>query len=256
MWIHFGLLGAALYTTFIAWILRKFWHSKDISKFTSLALISLVISNFFSFSLLIHGTFASFFIALLTDKKPSPPANKHLRSGLIVFTLIASIISLHTFTTSICLYKASQKTNLEQVDSIYCQSPFYASPAFAGFELYFDVKNFEAEKFNKRSQAITNHNLQSQLDEAKLHSIKGNFSEAENIYLSLIKDGINYPYIFLNLGDLLYHQEQYQRAIQHYKQGLELLPKLELGSEEERIFWKTNQALIPHLLRIKEITDK
>ena len=72
--------------------------------------------------------------------------------------------------------------------------------------------------------AFSVNNNQSQMDSAKNYYSKGQFGKAAKIYESVLKQGVEAPELYFNLGNAYYKSKQYTLAILNFERAKLLSP--------------------------------
>ncbi|MFA6528918.1 MAG: O-antigen ligase family protein [Candidatus Gracilibacteria bacterium] len=283
MWIHLGLAGLVFYLLIGLLALKKIFTAEDkIAYFGALAIVSLFISNLFSFSLVTHYAYLAVFLGLIfVGKKEFGIFKKHalIKQTIVIVLMLASIISIG-FNFRIFLgdrnlkeaYNNLNENNTEET-LIHLEKginylPFYAESYFEGYYFYYafaessgaDAQLMEkAAAYNEKAGAIAHKNNKYYMCLARLFSLQGDYESAEAIYMTALARISVSPNLYEDIGNMYYAAGDYAKASIVYDQLLNVLPddwEAPILSEEEEftqgehIFWKTHPEFINTLNNI------
>jgi len=276
-WIHLGLLGALMYLGFVSFCFKKYWLSENKEViFASLAVLSLIASNIFSFSLVTHYSFLAVFIALiLTDKKTKlVMQNSVVKKTIIGFAISLIIIAvimtgrifiadLHMTKGYLAYSEGDYETSAEEMEKSINAAPFY-SEIYSSISTVYCLIAAETQNAsylllaadaNQKAIEISAGSLQSLLDEARIYILAGDYASAQQIYLNAYENiGFN-PFLYEKWGNAYFAEGKYAEASIVYDALLEVMPddwsapllSDSEPSEEERIFWKVHYEFLDTL---------
>ncbi|EKD63761.1 MAG: hypothetical protein ACD_51C00205G0005 [uncultured bacterium] len=276
-WIHLGLLGALMYLGFVFFCFKKYWLSENKEVvFASLAVLSLIASNIFSFSLVTHYSFLAVFVAIiLLDRKMKLIVKNSLLKktiiGFAILLIIASMtITVRTFLSDFYITKAylaynagENEMSVNEMEKATNSMPFYSEIYSSASTLYCYIASATqdasylllAADANQKAIEISAGSLQSLLDEARIYILAGDYESAQEIYLSAYENiGFN-PFLYEKWGNAYFAEGKYAEAAIVYDELLEVMPEdwaapLLSGSEPsegERIFWKVHSDFLDTL---------
>jgi tetratricopeptide (TPR) repeat protein len=272
-----GLLGALMYLGFVSFCFKKYWLSENKEViFASLAVLSLIASNIFSFSLVTHYSFLAVFIALiLTDKKTKlVMQNSVVKKTIIGFAISLIIIAvimtgrifiadLHMTKGYLAYSEGDYETSAEEMEKSINAAPFY-SEIYSSISTVYCLIAAETQNAsylllaadaNQKAIEISAGSLQSLLDEARIYILAGDYASAQQIYLNAYENiGFN-PFLYEKWGNAYFAEGKYAEASIVYDALLEVMPddwsapllSDSEPSEEERIFWKVHYEFLDTL---------
>jgi O-antigen ligase len=282
MWIHLGLAGLLFYIGLIGFVLRRFFTSENsIQRFACLAVLSLFATNFFSFSLTIHYSFLTVFLALILahdHKKIS--WNNNTGTKLMTFMLLI-LMSLNILISGRVLSSTIQmrlgvenilsgdlSKGVEQVDRGIQLAPMYNQSFQEGFNIYYSLAlniedpelNEYAKKMNEISRLMTREDLNSSLDHATLLILNGDSESAEAAFRGLSERGHISPVFYEEWANFYFDENRALEASVLYDELFKIMPNywaapiLTEGpmDENQRIFWKNHPDFLSTILNAIE----
>jgi len=284
-WIHYGIFGALFYIGLGLTILRKFWTTKDISdRFVSLGLIALMLSNFFSFSLVTQLSFAALFLAFIFRDKAS--INLHQKGywrwavavvltpiilGFLALNVNAFVQDYHLKQTYVHFGVEEYEESMEHLLKAH-RSPFpYIQVYSDSFPIAYSLADATggddiaklAEYFVVMENKLSNYALSPSLNLAKWYIFIENFDAAEEVYKSLYAEGRTHPKFLEKWADFYAEQNQIESAALVYDEFFVWMPNTWKNSfhdsEATRIFWKNHPNFyktISQAALIYEFTDR
>jgi O-antigen ligase len=257
MWIHLGILGAAFYVFVVVYVARAFWRSKflDLSYVSSLALLSLFVSNFFSFSLTTHYVFVAIFLAILgVGSAKKWVVKRHWSTDVVSIALLLLVVcnsglAGRFLAADLAIARAYWTADAQHMDRALALAPYYPAVHSEATVFYSGAGDFmKAIQSNAQHLSLTGYDLNSQLLEARLWVVAGDYDGAEAVYQRIHQNNGSNPLLFENWGNLYFDGGRLPEAALIYDELLNSLPTywaapiLSDGEllREERLFWKNN----------------
>jgi len=274
MWIHFGLPGLLFYTFLLVAVLKKFLTTKNLAiQLSATAVLSLFVTNFFSFSLVTQSFFLSLFLAITFSENLQETKFK-LNLGTKILSLFIIVLALANIYLGINIQKANRnisngaistafgltETSKTATEKALNTFPKYKEMYSLAFDNYFNLINEDTDQefvdrtieLNHEYTLLSGGDLQSILDQAQIHELHGQYKEAEELYRIAIEQKGEHPIAYSYLGNMYFVQDEIEKAAEAYDKltqliyrkwniGPSLLPTLdnmikvyeELGQEEK-----------------------
>lgn len=284
-WISYGVFGALFYIGLALTLLRKFWTTKDtMDRFMTLGLIALMLSNFFSFSLVTQLSFSALFLAFIFRDKASiklvqKPYWRWATAVLLIPMILGFLaININAFVQDYHLKQAYIAVGVDEYEESMTHllkataTPFpYVQPYGDSYALAFafaDASGGEniselAEHFVVQENILSHFALRPSLHLANWYIYKEDFESAEEIYKSLYAEGHKHPQMLEEWADFYAEQNQLETAALVYDEFFEWMPNTWKKSfhdrESNRIFWKNHPEFyktIGQAALIYEVTNR
>ena len=264
VWIHLGLLGFLFYLGLFLFCVKKFVTTKEI---LYLGILSLFITNFFSFSLVTHYTFLAVFLgcALADPKKKTTWELNYQKIGAIsaIALLLFLNLALNTrvFLADFNLKKAYTTLDTTYIEKAIYYAPFYTETYQEGYIIYYSLSGALADnnlfarttQLSAKIREMSRDSLESLLNEIRLHLLLQDYESAEQLFFDIEEAGIINPLVYEYWGNIYFDQADYEKASEIYEKLLSILPDSWQGDGtdyESHIFWKTHPDFLETLEKI------
>ena len=263
IWIHLGLLGFIFYLGLVIFCLKTYWAK---GHFAALAILSLFITNLFSFSLVTHYAFLVMFLALIVDnKKKITIKNNDLTkaSAVVLIILMLGGIMLHgrIFLGDLALKQAFTQISTQHLEEAIDKAPYYLEVYEEAYAIYYPLAVYVGDEYlekaisvNEKALEMSANSLKSLLNRARLEIFLGDYESAEDTYLSINENIAPHPLTYEHWGNMYFDWGLYEHAELIYDELLALMPNSweisQEGTEEHRIFWKDHADFAETLAEI------
>ncbi len=276
MWIHLGILGLILYLVFFGLVLREAFRSRGRRHYAALAILTLLVSNFFSFSMTIHYFFLALFASFLFSDKAKAASFMFNRAGKLVSLLLLGMAASTVFWSARLMASNHQLSQaileinenhhekaMAIMEAALENSPPYADLySFAFDQLYAIILRTHSEiafgkaaEINQAYSALSQNNLKSRLNLAKIHMIGGENEKAEAAFKSIASQKAAQPLVYEYWANFYHGTGQHKKAALVYDRLLELMPRSwkskpfepQSLTDAQRIFWKNHPEFMVSL---------
>ena len=277
MWIHFGILGIIIYLILLFSVLKKALSKSTIQeKIIATGILTLFITNLFSFSLVIHYFFLAISLGFIFSSTAKPLkfknniASKILSIIFFIILILSIVLNALTFASNHKLKTAYNDLNTSNFEKSLNNtaltiklSPFYHELYAKAFDISFSIAKYtnsnetlqQAIKYNQKENKLSGENMKSLLNTAKIFTYAGDYSSAEETYTTISKNFSPHPIIYEYWANFYFDQKNYEMAAKVYDVLFEIMPdhwKAPVFSDEkldenQRIFWKNHPDFIETL---------
>ncbi|PIQ78300.1 hypothetical protein COV81_05170 [Candidatus Peregrinibacteria bacterium CG11_big_fil_rev_8_21_14_0_20_41_10] len=276
-WINFGILGLGFYLALFALLVTCFWQSRDQKvKFMIAVVITLFVSNWFSFSWTVHYVMLAVTLAYVFVGLTKGVKLKRLKYGAIVAVLLGIGMLIWGGTLIVVNHKLSSAVmalSVNDIEGVVADTedavklaPYYLGVSIAAFNNYYVLAPVlgssdyfaRAIELNEKAKLQSGYDLRSLLNEVRLALELKEYSVAENLLAEIYELKAPNPVVYQVWGDMYFEQQDFAKAAEVYQELLGLLPDVwqapVLGNEaltdEQRIFWKNHSDFADLLDRI------
>jgi O-antigen ligase/tetratricopeptide (TPR) repeat protein len=243
-----GIFGLIMFLTIILSTLYLAFFKKDkLSMFCGLGLISISVSNLFSFSMTIHYLLIAAIIAIIlnnTTKFTSKRIPINLISifiaGMILMTSFISIkYSVNTIQADMNLrkgmgqiYSEQAKEGIETIIKASKQNLFQGDIYFQLTEIFLQMGKINedqedlliAEDINENAGIFTNYYFRYQFNKARIKTTMKDFESAEKYFIKASELAPINPLILKEWAVMYFEKEDFSKSIEKFEKFLSLIP--------------------------------